>query len=178
MVDSLAVPATETAASAGLTIDELQRIAARRLQEQAAEAAARAQAAAEARARAETAAAARARSEAAAAARQRAQEEAEARAEAERLRRQPARFWVQVATGSNVSALGFDCRRLAREYEALFARQQCATAAWNRTRRLVVGPFRNEDAAQAWYRDYRRAGGNGFVWSSDAGEEVTPLPRR
>lgn len=182
MVGSLDVPATEAAASAGLTIDELQRIAAERRQEQAAAAAARAQAAADARARADAAAAARARSEATAAARQRAQEEAaaraEARAEAERLRRHPARIWVQVATGSNVSALRFDCRRFARDHEALFARQQCATAAWNRTNRLVVGPFRNRDAAQEWQRDFRRAGGSGFVWSSDAGEEVTPLPRR
>jgi hypothetical protein len=84
---------------------------------------------------------------------------------------------VQVATGSDVAALGYDCRRLARQHAASFSGQSCASAVWNRTRRLVVGPFRSAAAARAWLGTYSAAGGNGFVWTSDVGQEVTPIGR-
>ena len=125
-----------------------------------------------------TLATARARAEAAAADRSRIAAEAAARAETARLHASPARIWVQVATGASPTGLSFDCRRLARAYPALFEGRSCSSADWNRTRRLVVGPFRNNDAARAWEHDFRHAGGNGFVWTSDAGEEVTPVGHR
>ncbi len=180
VVQSIAVPETERATTSGaLTLDELNAIAAQRRQEQATAAAAvRAREQAAARARAEADARARARLAAETAARERVAEQAAARAEAERLRRNPARHWVQVATGASVSALAFDCRRLAREYATAFAGQNCASAAWNRTRRLLVGPFASPAAARTWDSAYRRGGGDSFVWSSSAGEEVTPVVRR
>ena len=59
-----------------------------------------------------------------------------------------------------------------------FEGKTCSSAEWNRTRRLLVGPFRNADAARAWDRAYRAAGGDSFIWNSDAGEEVTAVGRR
>lgn len=169
MVAAIDVPEAERTASAeALSMQEIEAIAAASRERQRAEAAAaRATAAAEAEARRRTEVEARRRAEA----------EAAAREAAEQRRRHPARLWVQIATGADVSALGFDCRRLARQYAASFAGQNCATAAWNRTRRLVVGPFRNAAAARDWLSAYTRAGGDGFVWSSDLGEEVTPIGR-
>lgn len=170
VIESIAVPDAERAASAeALSLSDLQAIAAeqRRAQAEAA-AAARAQAQEQARTRAAEQAEAR----------RRAAEESEARAEAARLRDNPARIWVQVATGANVSALAFDCRRLARERATAWGEQNCSSAVWGRTRRLVVGPFRNQAAARAWESAYRRAGGDAFIWTSEAGEEVTPVGRR
>jgi hypothetical protein len=83
-----------------------------------------------------------------------------------------------VATGSPVSALAGDYRRLARRFPQQFEGQSGATTPWNRANRLLVGPFRNAAAARAWDSAYRAAGGQSFVWNSEAGEEVTPLPRR
>lgn len=169
MVASIVIPDAERAASAeALSLAEIEAIARERRAAMAAEAAAT---------RARQQADARTRAAAEAAARERAAAEAAARAEAELRRRHPARTWVQVATGADVSALGFDCRRLTRQYAASFEGKSCSSAVWNRTRRLVVGPFPNATAARTWLSTYSRAGGDGFVWSSDVGEEVTPIGR-
>ena len=171
VIGSIEIPDTELAASANaLSLAEMDAIAAE--QRRAAQAAAEARTAARATERTQ------ARTRAAAEAEARRRDEARVAAEAEAIRRRsPARFWVQVATGSSVSALTFDCRRLARDYAASFRGQSCATAAWNRTNRLVVGPFRTMAAAREWERAYKAAGGDGFAWASDAGEEVTPVGR-
>lgn len=169
MVADIAVPEAERrAAAAGLSADQLADVMADNIAAQArAEEEARTRAAAERERRA------------AEAERARAAEAAEAREERERARANPARIWVQVATGANVSALGYDCRRLARQYAAAFGSRSCSIAAWNRTHRLLVGPFRNAAAARAWLASYSDAGGDGaFVWNSDAGEEVTAVGAR
>lgn len=173
MVQSLEVPDAERATSApGLSLAEIEAIAAERRRQQEAEAA-------EARARARAQAEARAREQAEAQARERAEAERERRAEQERVRQQPARIWYQIATGAEPAALAYDCRRLQRQYAEAFGSQNCSTAVWNRTRRLLVGPFRTAAAAREWGAAYSRAGGGaGFVWNSDAGEEVTPVARR
>ncbi|QJQ33298.1 hypothetical protein GV829_13330 [Sphingomonas lacunae] len=173
VVESLEVPEAErTATVPGLSLAEIEAIAAeRRLQQE--------QQAAEARARARALAETRAREQAEVQARERAAAEAERRAEQERIRRHPARVWYQIATGADPAALAFDCRRLQRQFAEAFGTQTCSTASWNRTRRLVVGPFRNATAAREWGSAYSRAGGNaGFIWNSEAGEEVTPVGRR
>ncbi len=181
VVNSLTVTAEEQArGSHGLTAAELQGIADDRRRQQQAEAAERrrrqqAEAAAN---RARAAEAERARVAEAEAARERAEAEAKAREEAENRRRHPARTWVQIATGNDAARLASDCARLRREHSAAWDGQSCATAEWGRTRRLVVGPFRNAAAARTWERAYKAAGGNAFVWNSGVGEEVTPVGRR
>lgn len=168
MVQTIEVPEAERAAAAeALSLAEIERIAAeQRATREAAAEAARVRAADQARLRTE------------AEARRRAEAQAEARAEQQRLRANPARIWVQVATGSPVSALAGDYRRMARRFPQQFEGQSGATATWNRTNRLLVGPFRNAAAARDWLRTLTAAGGQGFVWNSEAGEEVAPLPRR
>jgi tetratricopeptide (TPR) repeat protein len=85
------------------------------------------------------------------------------------------RIWVQIATGSDVNGLGFDYRRMAKKNAALFANREGWTATWGKTRRLLVGPFPDMKAAKKWEADYRKAGGDGFVWQSDKTAEVTKL---
>jgi hypothetical protein len=35
-----------------------------------------------------------------------------------------------------------------------------------------VGPFKDKKAAADWLAQYKKAGGDGFVFTSDAGQEV------
>lgn len=86
----------------------------------------------------------------------------------------PARFWVQIATG-DADALGFDYRRLSRKNADLFKGQNGWTSAWGKTDRLLVGPFADLKAAKKWEGDFKKTGGDGFMWKSENGVVVTAL---
>ncbi len=86
----------------------------------------------------------------------------------------PARYWVQIATG-NANALGFDYRKLIKTYAALLKDRNPYTSEWGRTDRLLVGPFADLKAAKKWEGDYKKAGGDAFMWKSEIGEVVSPL---
>ena len=86
----------------------------------------------------------------------------------------PARFWVQIAAG-NAQALGFDYRKFGKKYPELFKGRNPSTAEWGKTDRLLVGPFADQKAAKKWEGDYKKAGGDAFMWKSEIGEVVTPL---
>lgn len=86
----------------------------------------------------------------------------------------PARFWVQIATGE-ASALGFDYRKWTKKSADLFKGHEGWTSAWGRTDRLLVGPFADLKASKKWEADFRKAGGGGFAWKSENGVVVTPL---
>lgn len=85
------------------------------------------------------------------------------------------RIFVQIATGADSAGLGYDYRRFAKKFAALFANQDGWTAPWGKTRRLLVGPFPDMKAAKKWEADFRKAGGDGFVWQSDKTTEVEKL---
>lgn len=102
---------------------------------------------------------------------------AAAKAEAEeqaRIKANPPRIWIQVATGRDPAALAFDMRRLRKTYSVL-ADQDASTAEWGATRRLLVGPYASVTKAKAMLTDLKKAGSDGFVWQSEAGETVTRL---
>ncbi|XVJ64444.1 MAG: SPOR domain-containing protein [Sphingopyxis sp.] len=111
----------------------------------------------------------------AAAAKVKAEAEAKAKADAAEKKANPARIWVQIATGANPKALAFDYNRFSKRNAALFKGKMGATAAWGQTRRLLVGPFANRKAAQDWLGDYKKAEGDGFLFNSEAGETVDPI---
>ena len=87
----------------------------------------------------------------------------------------PARIWVQVATGANARALAADFGKFAKKSPDLFKGKSGATAEWGRTRRLLVGPFKDRKAAQDWLTGYKKAGGDGFLFNSEAGQAVDPI---
>jgi Flp pilus assembly protein TadD len=95
-------------------------------------------------------------------------------AKAKAERDHPARYWVQIATGS-ANALGFDYRKLIKTYSALLKGRSPYTSEWGRTDRLLVGPFPDLKAAKKWEGDYKKAGGDAFMWKSQVGEVVNPL---
>lgn len=86
----------------------------------------------------------------------------------------PARFWVQIATGE-ASALGFDYRKWTKKSAELFKGHNGWTSAWGKTSRLLVGPFADMKVAKKWESDFKKAGGDGFMWKSENGVVVTAL---
>jgi cell division septation protein DedD len=88
---------------------------------------------------------------------------------------EPSRVWVQIGTGRNVKALAFTWRRLQKEGGSLLARHDAYSARWGATRRLVTGPYKSEDDAQDAIKALKKKGIDAFEFTSDEGEEVTPL---
>lgn len=111
----------------------------------------------------------------AAAAKAKAEADAKAKEEAAEKKANPARIWVQVATGTNAKALATDFGKFAKKSPAVFKGKSGATTEWGKTRRLLVGPFKDRKAAQDWLADYRKAGGDGFLFNSEAGQSVDPV---
>jgi len=87
----------------------------------------------------------------------------------------PQRFWAQVATGRDVKALAFDWRRLQRDGGALLAKRDPYTAKWGQTRRLLTGPYKSEDEADKAVAALKKKGIDAFEFTSDEGQEVTPI---
>lgn len=91
----------------------------------------------------------------------------------------PSRIWVQLATGRDKAALGYDFRRISREAETAFKSRRAFVSNWGQTNRLLTGPFDSEAAANAFLGQLRRADVNGaFVWTSPTGQVVDALAAR
>jgi len=110
-----------------------------------------------------------------AAAKLKAEADAKAKEEAAEKKANPARIWVQVATGANAKALATDFGKFAKKSPAVFKGKSGATTEWGKTRRLLVGPFKDRKAAQDWLADHKKAGGDGFLFNSEAGQSVDPV---
>lgn len=109
------------------------------------------------------------------AAKAKAEADIKAKAEAAEKKANPPRIWVQVATGANARALATDYGKFAKKSPDLFKGKAGATAEWGKTRRLLVGPFKDRKAAQDWLTGYKKAGGDGFLFNSEAGQAVDPI---
>jgi len=90
----------------------------------------------------------------------------------------PSRIWVQVATGRDRSALGFDWHRFTRKAEAAFKGRSGYLARWGQTNRLLTGPFESQREALDFVTQLKAAGIDSFTFTSKAGEDIAPLPRR
>lgn len=87
----------------------------------------------------------------------------------------PSRVWVQVATGRNVKALGFDWRRIAKEGGAPIARLKPHSTRWGEANRLLAGPIDTREKAQALVRELKAKGVDSFLYVSPEGEEIQPV---
>ncbi len=87
----------------------------------------------------------------------------------------PKRYWVQIATGSDLKALQYDYRRMSKKNADLFADTNGWTSPWGKTKRLVVGPFDDFSSAKKFEAGFRKNGGDGFAWVSANGTEVNKL---
>lgn len=87
----------------------------------------------------------------------------------------PSRVWVQVATGRNVKALGFDWRRISRSGGDTLARLQPHTTPWGEANRLLAGPVDSRDKAQTLVRELKAKGVDSFLYVSPEGEEIQAI---
>ncbi len=101
--------------------------------------------------------------------------EAEKKAEAKKKAANPSRVFVQVGTGQNRSAIAFTWRKFQKEQSKLFGDRKGYVAQWGRTNRLLTGPFSNAKQASAFIAKLKAAGIDCFAFTSDPGEEVTPI---
>ena len=176
IMSSVAVPESERAQSvAPVDFSEIARLQAEKRKAQQL-AAAKAKADAEIKAKAKAEAEAKAKTEAKAKAE--AEAKARAKAEADAKAKNPARIWVQIATGQNVKALAFDMGKLRKKYPELLKGRDAWTSQWGATRRMVVGPFAKTAAAKSFYSDWMKAGGDGYIWQSTDGLEVVKLDEK
>lgn len=87
----------------------------------------------------------------------------------------PARNWVQVATGRDRDALGFDWRRISRKADGALKGKGPFVASWGAATRLLSGPYDSEAAAQDVVTQLKKLGIDSFTFSSKDGEPVEKL---
>jgi hypothetical protein len=91
----------------------------------------------------------------------------------------PSRIWIQLATGRDRSALGFDWRKFTRDDPDAFKGKKPFASAFGQSNRLLTGPFESQAQANAYLATLRKAGVTGaFVWTSPAGQVVDALPAK
>ena len=89
---------------------------------------------------------------------------------------EPQRYWVQVAGGANANDLSKQWDKLkTRNGKALAGKTGWVTPQ-RATNRVLTGPFKTDDEAQAFVNTLAKQGISGFVFASDAGQKVTKLP--
>ncbi len=109
---------------------------------------------------------------------QTAAEEAEKREKAEKAaaaKRNPARIWVQVATGRNDSGLGITLRRIRDDNEKLLKGLSGWSAPYKATNRILVGPMKSAAAARELVGKLAKNGVSAMTFNSDPGEEVEKI---
>jgi hypothetical protein len=82
---------------------------------------------------------------------------------------------VQVAGGANRADLSKEWKRLTTTSPALFKGKQGWWTPLNATNRLLTGPFKSADEAQAFVNTLAKNKLSGFTFTSPAGQEVTAL---
>jgi len=87
----------------------------------------------------------------------------------------PARIWVQVAGGANQAALEKAWNALKGKAPDLFRNRQGWSTPLRATNRVLTGPFKSEDEAQAFVNQLAKAGLSGFVFTSAKGQKIDRL---
>ena len=85
------------------------------------------------------------------------------------------RIWVQVATGRDRSALGFDWRRFSRQAPDVLKDNGPFVASWGQTNRLLAGPYDSRSDANAAVTALAEKDLDAFRFTSSAGEVIEEL---
>lgn len=123
-----------------------------------------------------TDAAAKAKAEKEAAAKAEKAKEDKAAAEAAALaKRNPARVWVQIATGGNESGLAITWKRLREKAPDAFKGLSASYTPYKATNRVLVGPFKSSAEARTLVNAMSKAGLSGNSFTSEAGQEILKI---
>lgn len=87
----------------------------------------------------------------------------------------PSRIWVQLATGRDVAALGFDWRRFVRRTDGLLDKFKPHTTPWGEANRLLAGPVDSNEAARDLINALAEKGIETFRYTSPEGTEIQVL---
>jgi hypothetical protein len=87
----------------------------------------------------------------------------------------PARLWVQVATGSNMRGLSLTWRKIREANEKLLKPYGGYSVPFRATNRVLAGPVRSSADARALVSALGKAGVSASSYSSEAGQEVVKL---
>ena len=87
----------------------------------------------------------------------------------------PARLWVQVATGSNARGLGTTWRKIRDGNEKALKPYAGYSVAFKSTNRVLAGPVKSSSEARALVNALGKAGVSATTYSSEAGQEVVKL---
>ena len=87
----------------------------------------------------------------------------------------PARYWVQVATGKSVKALGFDWRRIEKKSNGILDNKGPYVTPWVEANRLLAGPYPSQKAADRVIEKLKAKGIDCFAFTSDAGQVIDKI---
>lgn len=87
----------------------------------------------------------------------------------------PARIWVQIATGSNEAGLPSTWKKLKDKAPTVFKGQAASSVPFKATNRLLVGPFKNAADARALVNTMSKAGLSGSTFTSEAGQVIAKV---
>jgi len=101
-----------------------------------------------------------------------------AAAEKKAARSNPARIWVQVASGANDAYLGQAWKTIAAKAPQAFRGKAGYSQSVRATNRVMTGPFKTEAEARAFVNQLAKQGVPSYSVSTEAGEAVTRLPAK
>jgi SPOR domain len=116
-----------------------------------------------------------------AAAKEDAAEKAKREEEEERKRvaaQNPARVWVQIATGANKSGLPITWKRIRETAPDALKGAAAWYAPFKSTNRLLVGPYKGQSEARSLVNKLSAKGLATTTYTSDAGQEISRLSSR
>jgi Flp pilus assembly protein TadD len=85
------------------------------------------------------------------------------------------KIWLQLASGSNPSALPDQFRRLKSRNKDLFDGISGYVAKGGDRARLVIGPFRGASDAETFAEDLHTVGIDSFSWTNSESDQIVPL---
>lgn len=88
---------------------------------------------------------------------------------------EPARIWVQVAGGANEASLEKSWQIMRDRAPDLLRGRQGWTTPLRATNRVLTGPFKSADEAQAFVNKLTKAGVPAFVFASARGQKIERL---
>ncbi|WP_328598425.1 SPOR domain-containing protein [Pontixanthobacter aestiaquae] len=87
----------------------------------------------------------------------------------------PRRFWVQIATGRDRSALKFDWRRISGKAPDILGDLSPFVTSWGESNRLLAGPYPSAKAARNAMNSLKEGGVDSFTFTSPEGQEIDTL---
>ncbi len=101
-----------------------------------------------------------------------------AAADKKAARSNPARIWVQVASGANDAYLGQAWKTITAKAPQAFRGKAGYTQSVRATNRVMTGPFKTDAEARAFVNQLAKQGVPAYSVSTDAGEPVAKLPAK